>query len=186
MVDLTGDEAFETPEDVLFREPLGESPLRVGDRGLVVAESADRDHVEGGVGLSITAAVQTHPLGLAGGDRYRCDTTEPRERRLGMEPVYVLSGRDQQLGCVTGADRELGDQRGRRSGDKILQHDVDITDLDGEVQDSPRERAERVLGGMEWVLDVVTIGSKAGAALDQRGGGALGDLFSQLSRCCDE
>ena len=87
---------------------------------------------------------------------------------------------------MTGADRELGDQSGRRSGDKILQHDVEVTDLDGEVQDSLRERAERVFGGMEWVLDVVAVRAEARAALDQRGGGALGDLFSQLSRCCDE
>ena len=94
MVDLTGDEAFEAPEDVLFREPFGESALRVSDRGLVVSESADRDHVEGGVGLSIAAAVQTHPLGFAGGDRYRCDTTEPREHGFGVQPVDVLPGRD--------------------------------------------------------------------------------------------
>lgn len=112
-------------------------------------------------------------------------TTEPRERGFGVQPVDVLPGRDQHLGSMTGADRELGDQSARRSGDKSLQHDVDGLDLDGEIQNSLRERAERIFGGTEWVLDVVAVRAEARAALDQRGGGALGDLFSGLSRCCD-
>jgi hypothetical protein len=57
--DFARDIAFEASEDVFLRESLGRASFGVGAGGFVPAESADRDHVQGAVGLPVAASVQS-------------------------------------------------------------------------------------------------------------------------------
>jgi hypothetical protein len=63
--DFAGDVAFEGSDDVAFGVALGEFAVSVVDCWLVVFESADDDDVEGAVGLSVSAAVESHSVGFA-------------------------------------------------------------------------------------------------------------------------
>jgi len=65
--DVFGDVSFETADDFGFGEPFLKSSLHVLAGGLVVAESDDDDPVEGGVGLAVSAPVESMSLVAAGG-----------------------------------------------------------------------------------------------------------------------
>ena len=66
LVDLTGEEPFETADDVLFGEAFGGAAGDVVDGGLVEAHSCYCDSVERCVGLSVAASVEAVPAGLSG------------------------------------------------------------------------------------------------------------------------
>ena len=65
-VDLPGDGALEAADDFFAGFALGEAALHVGLGCGVPAESADRDDVERGVGVSVAAAVESVALLTAG------------------------------------------------------------------------------------------------------------------------
>jgi hypothetical protein len=66
-VDLTGDVAFETADDLAFRHALFRAAFEVETCPGIAAQAGYDDAVEGGVGLPVSSAVQPATLGLSGG-----------------------------------------------------------------------------------------------------------------------
>src|SRR5690606_21522630 len=66
VVDLSGNGSFEGSAGVAGAVAAGVGFVAVGAGGGVVAESADGDHVEGGVRFPVAASVQAHAGGFAG------------------------------------------------------------------------------------------------------------------------
>lgn len=66
VVDFAGYGAFEAAEDFLFRAVLAGAALKVGASAWVVADSDQRDSVQGGVGLAVAAAVEPVSAGSTG------------------------------------------------------------------------------------------------------------------------
>src|SRR5436309_3183529 len=85
-VDLTGNVAFEAADDLLLGLALLGAPGYVGPSALVVAHAAQRDHVEGSVGIAVTVTVEPVADGLARRSRNRGNPTQVREGRLIFEP----------------------------------------------------------------------------------------------------
>ena len=67
MADFSGDVAFEAADDLGFGQAFFGASFDVGAGGGVVAQAAEHDPVEGGVGLAVAAAVEAVSLGVAGG-----------------------------------------------------------------------------------------------------------------------
>src|SRR5690606_2753378 len=112
LVELAGDVAFEAADDLLLGQAVFGASFHVGAGAGVPAQAADDDPVERFVGLSVAAAVEAVPVGLAGRGGDRRGTAEHRERRLRTQPVVVVAGGDQQLAGDVGADAVGGDQAG--------------------------------------------------------------------------
>ena len=73
--------------------------------------------------------MQPHPIGLARGDRNRCDAVESREGLVVPESLDVLSGRDEELCRVLGADaatRGQGSGTFRRQLREVHVHFIDL------------------------------------------------------------
>ena len=93
VVDLAGEEAFETPDD-LASGPTVRGPSRDVVEGRLVVPHADDDGaIEGRIGLSVPAPIEAVP---AGGDPRRSgDGTRATEFRKGAfraNPVGVIAG----------------------------------------------------------------------------------------------
>ena len=71
--DLSNNEALEASDNLGLALSLGGTPLDVVEGGLVNAHAHDDHTVEGGIGLSVAAAVEPVSAGLAAGcwDRAR-------------------------------------------------------------------------------------------------------------------
>ena len=65
LVELSGEVSFEAADDLSFGFAFFEAPLHVVAGGLVIAESDDDDLVEGGVGLPVSASVESVSLLLS-------------------------------------------------------------------------------------------------------------------------
>ena len=63
VVDLTGEEAFEAPNDVAFGAAVRSASCDVVDGWLVEPHTDDDGSMEGGVGLAVAATVETVPTG---------------------------------------------------------------------------------------------------------------------------
>src|ERR1051325_4397401 len=108
VVDFAGGVAFEAADDVLFGQSLGGAASEVGAGAGAVAQADDDDAVEGGVGGSVAAAVESVFVGAAAAGLGGCDTAEVGEGGLGVQSVRVVAGGGQQLGGGIGADAEQG------------------------------------------------------------------------------
>src|SRR5690606_14532949 len=82
LVELAGDVAFEAADDLLLGQAVFGASFHVGAGAGVPAQAADGDPVERFVGLSVAAAVEAVPAGLAGRGGDRGGTAEHGERRL--------------------------------------------------------------------------------------------------------
>src|SRR5262245_31178969 len=104
VVDLPGNEALQTTDDVLLGQSLRRAPRQVVDRRLMPAEPHDHDAVERSVGLPVAATVETMSMRHAArrGDRTR--PTQLREGRLGSDPPGIVAGDDEQLRGRVGPD----------------------------------------------------------------------------------
>ena len=69
--DLAGDVAFEAADDLFLGQAFFGTPLHVGASTGFPAQTAQCDAVEGGVGLSVAAAVEPVPDGVAAAARIR-------------------------------------------------------------------------------------------------------------------
>ena len=65
VVRLAGEEAFQASDDVFFGEAFGGATSDVVDGGLVESHSHYGYSVERRVGLSVSASVETVPVGLS-------------------------------------------------------------------------------------------------------------------------
>ena len=177
LVDLACEESFEAADDVFLGEAFGGAAGGVVDGGLVEAHAHDGGPVERGVGLSVSAAVQAVPAAghsRAGGDR--AGAAELRERGLGLDPVWVVAEHDQQLSGGVGADAVALAQCWRRLGCERVQQRVMGPDLLIEVEPSPRQALQRLLGRGGRVVD------GAGTECGQRSMSALSGNPSRDSR----
>lgn len=69
VIDPLCDGALETPDDVLFGQPLVRAADDVVTGALIMGHSHDRDDVEGVVGLAVTTPVEPVPAGVPGRHR---------------------------------------------------------------------------------------------------------------------
>src|SRR5439155_11642520 len=92
VVGLAGDVALEAAEDFASVEAFCFASGGVGLGALAVAEAADGDHVEGAVGLSVAAVVESVAAGSAAAGLDRGGGADLREAGLASEPVDVLAG----------------------------------------------------------------------------------------------
>ena len=72
----------------------------------MVLHAHDDRAVKSGVGLAVTAAVESVARGEPGGGRNCGDAAEPGPGRLGADPVDVVPGDDEQFGGGVRADAE--------------------------------------------------------------------------------
>src|SRR2546425_12272229 len=92
VVGLAGDVALEAAEDFALVQAFGCSAVCVGAGALAVAESADRDHVQGSGGLSVAAVVESGAGGAPGAGRGRGGAAGLGEGGFGFWPGRVLGG----------------------------------------------------------------------------------------------
>src|SRR4051812_25493730 len=69
--ELTGDHALEAADDLFLGQALLRAAVDVGTGAGVPAHPGESEAVQGGVGLSVAAAVESVAVGLAGGGRDR-------------------------------------------------------------------------------------------------------------------
>ena len=70
-IDLTSDVSLDAAEGLEFGRAAGDLALSKRLRALVGAEPANRDHVEGSVGLTVAATGEAVAISLAGGGGQR-------------------------------------------------------------------------------------------------------------------
>jgi hypothetical protein len=81
VVELAGDVALEAADDLGLGLAFGGAALDVGAGALAVAQPTDGDHVQGAVGVAITAVVEAMPVAATAGDRDRAGGAQwPRRR----------------------------------------------------------------------------------------------------------
>ena len=127
------------------------------------------DRVEGGVGLSVAAAVEPATLGLAGGGFDRADAAERGEGGLAVEALGVVAGGDEQRGGGVGADAvTLQQLRGvgcdQRAVIWLLSSSISLVS----VEDAAGEQAQGEGGRGGWRRGGVRRRA-VGAAADQAG-----------------
>src|SRR4051794_29863375 len=80
--DLAGHVAFEATDDLRSALSFGRAPADVVQSRLVAAHADDDHAVEGGIGLSVAAAIEPVAVGLAAGGRDRAGAAQLGERGL--------------------------------------------------------------------------------------------------------
>jgi len=138
-VDLAGHVALQAAHYLAFGQPLPGASLDVGPGSLVGAHSAHDDHVEGGVGLAIPAAIETVASRLAARGGQWAISAQHREARFGAQPVGILARGDQQLARTGGSHAFELEQIAREFLDERSDEAVEFGDLVVEVQDSAGE-----------------------------------------------
>jgi len=81
-------------------------------RRLVPAQADYDDSVQGGVGLTVTAPVESVALDLAGGGWDGVRAAERGEGGFGAQPVRVVAGCDEESRSTVWADTKHLEQRG--------------------------------------------------------------------------
>ena len=89
---------------------FSEPSLEVSAGGLIPSQAGQGDPVQGGFGLTAAATVKTSTLGLARRRLDQADAAEGRERGLGVKPVGVIAGGDEQCRGRVRADAVAGQQ----------------------------------------------------------------------------
>ena len=135
-VDFTSDIALQAAHDLAFGQPLQGPASDIGSGSLVGAHSAHDDHVQGRVGLAVTAAVETVALRLPTRCGDRADAAHHGEARLGAEPVRVIPNGDHDCACVLGAHAFEFEQTGGELLDQGDDEPVEFSDLVVDVEDS--------------------------------------------------
>ena len=128
-MDLAGDVALEAADDLLLGLALAGAALDVGAGLRAVAQTADRDHVQGSVGLAIAPVVEAVAATLPRGDRDRAGAAKRGKRGLAAQPLDVLAGGEQELSGVPGGDPEQGGGPGGGARDQGRELPVELGDL---------------------------------------------------------
>ena len=181
VVDLAGEEAFETPGD-LASGPTVRGPSRDVVEGRLVVPHADDDGaIEGRIGLSVPASIEAVP---AGGDPRRSgDGTRATEFRKGgfrANPVGVIAEEDQHRRRGIGPHPEARSEGGRRRGGESREVLLVCRDFFGQGGPAAGERPEGVLGGRDGRVDGAW--SESGAAGEEPVIGEVVEGFSQDGR----
>jgi len=169
---FASDVALEAAEDLAFVQAVAGALCGVGLGAWAVAETADGDHVERAVGLSVAAGVEAVAGGAAGACLDGCGAADLGEGGFAAEPLDVLAGGDEELARALGADsKELG---GAWRGDahQLLELAVEVVDLAVELADAAGEARERQLGCLLWFVDSGDVGAQSSAQGGFRSHGA--------------
>src|SRR5581483_7067941 len=181
VVGLAGDVAFVAAEDLASVETFGFTPCCVGLGVLAVGQSADGDHLEGAVGLSVAAVVEVVARGAAAAGLDRGGAAELGEGGFAAEPLDVLVVGDEELACVLGADSEEGDCAWCGGADEPVELLVELDGLIVECADSTSEASEREPAGLGRLVQAAHVG---GQVQTERGSGphraAAAELATQL------
>ena len=102
-MDFAGHVALQAARHLAFGQPLAGAPLDVGSGSLVGAHPAHDDHVEGGVGLAVPAAIETVASRLTARGGQWAGTAQHREARFGAQPVGILACGDQEFARTGGS-----------------------------------------------------------------------------------
>src|SRR3954447_15865620 len=98
-IDLAGEVALETADDLPLGQALGGAAGDVVDGRLVPAHAHDHRPVEGSVGLPVAAAVKAvAAVGATGAGGDGAGAAHLREGGFGADPVAVVAGGHEQLG----------------------------------------------------------------------------------------
>lgn len=150
MVDLAGEVALEAPHDLGFALALGGVSGHVGLGRFMPVHPGDHSPVQRGVGLSVSAAVEPVPGGLAGGGWHRVGAAQGGEGGLAVQPLGVVPGAEQQRRGGVRADSGQLDQRrrGRRGElDELLAQGLSFG---AQGLSASSQQAQGVLGGGQW------------------------------------
>src|SRR5437667_8443643 len=150
-VDFADEVALEAAHDLLLGEALFGASFDVGLGGRVVAHPAQGDGVEGAVGLSVAAAVESVAVGAAGAGRQGRGAAQVGQGGFGAQPVGVVSGGGQQLPGDFGADAGQGGQPGCGAGHEWAQPLVRLGDFGGQCLDPQGGGGEGCLGRLDGV-----------------------------------
>ena len=85
--DIAGDVAFQTPHDLRLALAFGEPAPHIALGGWMPAKPNNDDAMERGIGLTITASIETMALSLAGGGRDWIRPAQGCEGGLGTQPT---------------------------------------------------------------------------------------------------
>jgi hypothetical protein len=131
------------------------------------AQPNDDGAIQGSVGLSIPATIETVPTGgPPGGSGYRTRAAEFGESWVRPYPITVIAGGHQQLRGNVGTDAKCRNQLWRRGVGKALQVPTVQGDLGMKIEPSSSQSPERILRRDGRVGEV--LGShELGALLDQ-------------------
>jgi hypothetical protein len=108
----------------------------------VVPEPIENDHVQGPIGLPVSAAVEAVVAGPAGEGLDRADTAQASERGFGADPVGIVPGGDQQLGGGFWAEPWPAAHAGGELAGQPVQVSVGGLNLLGQLGDADREPAQ--------------------------------------------
>ena len=93
---LSSDVALQAAQDLALGEPFRGAPAGVHLSALIEAHPGHCDPPESAVRLAVAASVQPVAGGLARGSRQWCDTAQGCERRLGAEPLWIVTSDNQE------------------------------------------------------------------------------------------
>ena len=131
--------------------------------------------------------MQTHPVGLARGDRHWRHATESSEGAVTVESLQILSRRDQQLRGVLSADAAALQQVRSTSLNECRELTIDAGDLLVEELHSTAQLSKRELGCLEWFAQALEVGSQCPRPIDAVASSASRlDPLAQLSRRRDQ
>ena len=107
LVDLASEKTFQAPDDLPFGSAVRRAACDVINGWLMVPHADDDGSIEGGVGVSVAAAVEAVPAGGSPG-RGRDGTRAAALREGGVRtnPVGIIAEDDQQFGRGVGAHPE--------------------------------------------------------------------------------
>ena len=178
VVDLAGEEAFETPDDLASGPAISGASCNVVDCRLVEPYTDDDGSIEGGVGLSVATTIEPVPAGgHAGRGRDWTRAAELRESGFRANPVGVMAEEDEHLSRGAGADPEALTEGGRRVGRESVEVTVVHGDFLGEGDPAAGERSEGVFGGRGGRVEGTR--SVSGAAREE---GVVGEVLEGFSQ----
>src|SRR5215212_997490 len=180
-VDLAGDVALQTADDLAFAETFDGSSLHVVPGGWWVAHADDGDDVKGAVSGPVAAAAETVPAaGASAAGRLWGDAAEFGKGCLVPDPVGVVAGGGEELAGDLDADPGQFDQCWGGDPDEALDLVVEGFDLGverlpaaGQVSQcclDPGQQQPIGIAGQN--KEVFGVGTQPQAAVDQ---GPLGE-----------
>ena len=178
LVDLASEKTFQAPDDLPFGSAVRRAACDVINGRLMVPHADDDGSIEGGVGVSVAAAVEAVAAGgHPGRGRDGTRAAELREGGVRTNPVGIIAEDDQQFGRGVGAHPEARTEGRWCLGREAREMLVVYRHFLGESHPAAGERPEGVLGGRGGRVDGAR--SESGAAREQAVIGEVVEGFSQ-------
>ena len=122
LVDLSGKELLEAPDNFPLGHPLGAATRDVVDSRLVVTHPDYDGSVKGGIGLAVATPGEAVPDREAGAGRDGAGAAELGKRRFGAHTFVVVAENNEHLGRGVSADPEPLPQCRRVLGGQLVQY----------------------------------------------------------------